>query len=141
MKVLGSWQVIWRLRLLDLAYYTSVGVEQHQELLKVGQPDAVAWTMAETRTEKPETEVLDQEVKMLRSLKGVAAHFENVKQMMVPSVQGQVRKYQQDFHRKGACPEGMTLVAEEVVHLLAAAFPQETESEVHLVHPLKVAHY
>lgn len=98
MKVLGSWQVIWRPRLLDLAYYyTSVGVEQHQGLLKVVQPDAVAWTMAETRTEKPETEVLEQELKMLRSLKGVAARLE-VNQMMVPAVQGQVRKYQPDFH-------------------------------------------
>lgn len=54
--------------------------------------------MVETRTEKPETEVLEQELKMLRSLKGVAARLENVKQMMVPAVQGQVRKYQLDFH-------------------------------------------
>lgn len=37
--------------------------------------------------------------------------------------------------------EKVVHLAEKVVHLLAAAFPQEKESEVHLVHPLKVAHY
>lgn len=37
--------------------------------------------------------------------------------------------------------EEVVHLVEKVVHLLAAAYPQEKENEVHLAYPQKVVHY